>query len=35
MLQMPVGYVYGDMIYIDDAVYNNGLPEVTRGIGSK
>lgn len=27
---MPVGYVYGDMIYIDDAVYNNGLPEVTR-----
>ena len=26
----PVGYVYGDFIYIDDIVYNNGLPEVTR-----
>ena len=25
-----VGYVYGDNIYIDDVVYNNGLPEVTR-----
>ena len=25
-----VGYVYGDMIYIEDVVYNNGLPEVTR-----
>ena len=25
----PVGYVYGDMIYLDDVVYNNGLPEVT------
>lgn len=26
----PVGYVYGDFVYIDDVVYNNGLPEVTR-----
>lgn len=25
-----VGYVYGDNIYIEDVVYNNGLPEVTR-----
>lgn len=26
----PVGYVYGDTIYIEDVVYNNGLPEITR-----
>ena len=26
----PIGYVYGDFVYIDDVVYNNGLPEVTR-----
>lgn len=26
----PIGYVYGDFIYIEDVVYNNGLPEVTR-----
>ena len=26
----PVGYVYGDFVYIDDIVYNNGLPEITR-----
>lgn len=25
----PIGYVYGDMVYIEDVVYNNGLPEVT------
>lgn len=27
---MPVGYVYGEDIYIEDLVYNNGLPDVTR-----
>jgi predicted phage terminase large subunit-like protein len=26
----PLGYVYGDFIYIDDVVYNSGLPEITR-----
>lgn len=26
----PIGYVYGDTIYIVDVVYNNGLPEITR-----
>lgn len=25
----PIGYVYGDLVYIEDVVYNNGLPEVT------
>ena len=25
-----VGYVYGDFVYIEDVVYNNGLPEITR-----
>ena len=25
----PVGYVYGDLVYIEDVVYNNGLPEIT------
>lgn len=28
----PIGYVYGDLIYIEDVVYNNGLPEITRPI---
>lgn len=26
----PVGYVYGENVYIEDVVYNNGLPEVTQ-----
>jgi predicted phage terminase large subunit-like protein len=26
----PVGYIYGDDVYIVDVVYNNGLPEITR-----
>lgn len=26
----PIGYVYGDFVYVEDVVYNNGLPEVTR-----
>lgn len=26
----PIGYVYGDIVYIEDVVYNDGLPEVTR-----
>lgn len=26
----PVGYVYGDTVYIEDVVFNNGLPEITR-----
>jgi len=25
-----VGYVHGDLVYIEDIVYNDGLPEVTR-----
>lgn len=25
----PIGYVYGDLIYIEDVVYNSGLPEIT------
>lgn len=25
----PIGYVYGDFIYIEDVVYDNGLPAVT------
>lgn len=25
----PIGYVYGDLIYIEDIVYNNGLPSIT------
>lgn len=25
-----VGYVYDDLVYIDDVVYNDGLPEVTQ-----
>ncbi len=26
----PIGKVYGDLIYIDDVVFNNGLPDITR-----
>ena len=26
----PIAYVYGDTCYIEDVVYNNGVPEVTR-----
>lgn len=26
----PIGYVYGDYVYITDVIFNNGLPEVTR-----
>lgn len=26
----PIAYVYDDLYYIEDVVYNNGLPEVTR-----
>ncbi len=26
----PVGYIYGNDVYIDSVVYNSGLPEVTR-----
>ena len=26
----PIGKIYGDFVYIDDVVYNDGLPEVTR-----
>lgn len=26
----PIGYVYGDLVYIEDVVFNNGLPEITR-----
>ena len=25
----PIGYVYGDLIYLEDVIYNNGLPEIT------
>ncbi|HZJ98650.1 MAG TPA: phage terminase large subunit [Tissierellaceae bacterium] len=25
----PIGYMYGDLVYIEDVVYNNGLPELT------
>lgn len=25
----PIGYVYGDFVYVDDVVFNDGLPEVT------
>lgn len=25
-----IGYVYGDLVYLEDVVYNKGLPEVTR-----
>jgi predicted phage terminase large subunit-like protein len=27
---MPIGYVYGEMVYIEDVVYNSGLPDITR-----
>lgn len=26
----PVGYVFGDLLYVEDIVYNSGLPEITR-----
>ena len=26
----PCGYVYGDMVYIPEVVFNNGLPEITK-----
>ncbi len=26
----PTAYVYGDLLYIEDVVFNSGLPEVTR-----
>ena len=26
----PIAYIYGDEVYIEDAVYNDGLPETTR-----
>ena len=25
-----VGYVYGDLVYVEDVVFNDGLPEITR-----
>jgi len=28
-VSLPVAKLYGDMVYIDDVVYNNGLPQVT------
>lgn len=29
-----VGYCYGDLVYVDDIVYNNGLPDITRPLVS-
>lgn len=26
----PCGYVYGDLVYIPEVVFNNGLPEITK-----
>jgi len=26
----PIGYVYGDTVYIDDVTYSNALPDITR-----
>lgn len=31
----PIAYVYGDTCYIDDVVFNNGLPEITRPLVSE
>lgn len=31
----PIGYVYGDQVYIDDVVFNNGLPDITRPLVAK
>lgn len=31
----PIGYVYGDTVYIEDVVYNAGLPEITRPLVSQ
>jgi predicted phage terminase large subunit-like protein len=28
----PIGVIYGDLVYIEDVVYNNGLPEVTTNL---
>ena len=33
-VSLPVGYVYGDEVYIEDVVFNNGLPEVTKPLCS-
>jgi predicted phage terminase large subunit-like protein len=29
-VSMPVGYVYGERVYIDDVVFDNSPPEVTK-----
>ena len=26
----PIGYVYGDLVFIEDVVFNSGLPDVTK-----
>lgn len=26
----PIAYIYGDTVYIEDVVFNNGLPDITR-----
>lgn len=26
----PIGYIYGDFVFIEDVVYNNGLPDLTK-----
>lgn len=26
----PIGYMFGDTVYVEDVTYNNGLPDVTR-----
>jgi hypothetical protein len=26
----PCGYVYGDIVYINEVVFNNGLPEIMK-----
>lgn len=31
----PCGYVYGDLVYIKDWVFNNGLPDVTKPMVAK
>lgn len=28
----PIGYVYGDFVYIEDVVYNSSLPDITKGL---
>ncbi|MFW6002008.1 MAG: phage terminase large subunit [archaeon] len=27
---LVIGYIYGDSVYIEDVIFNNGLPEVTK-----